>query len=81
MADPERAPSVRRLFKAYGTGAYTQQKILVYVGIIEVPEFGIRDQRGEFDPLISEEVFYKAQVVRSGRMDALRASRDLDVNR
>jgi site-specific DNA recombinase len=28
----------------------------LYVGIIDVPEFGVRDQRGDFDPLISEEI-------------------------
>lgn len=33
----------------------------LYIGVIDVPEFGVRDQRGDFDPLISEEVFYKAQ--------------------
>jgi hypothetical protein len=27
----------------------------VYIGIIDVPEFGVREQRGDFEPWISEE--------------------------
>ena len=30
----------------------------LYIGIVDVPDFGIRDQRGDFDPLIREEIFY-----------------------
>ena len=40
----------------------------LYIGIIDIPDFGIRDQRGDFDPLISEEIFYKAQAVLSGKV-------------
>jgi hypothetical protein len=40
----------------------------LYVGIIDVPEFGVRDQRGDFEPLIGEEIFYKAQAVLSGKV-------------
>ena len=29
----------------------------LYIGIIDVPDFGVRDQRGDFDPLISEETY------------------------
>ena len=43
----------------------------LYVGIIDVPEFGVRDQRGDFEPLISEEIFYKAQAVLSGQAPAI----------
>jgi Recombinase len=78
MPDPERAPIVRRLFKQYATGMYTNQEVLqkatqwgltnrrgqppssqaigmllrnrLYVGMIDVPDSGIRDQRGDFDP-------------------------------
>lgn len=32
----------------------------LYVGIIDVPEFGVRDQRGDFDRLISGEMLAKA---------------------
>jgi len=40
----------------------------LYIGIIDVPEFGVRDQRGDFDPLISKSIFYKAQAVLSGKV-------------
>jgi hypothetical protein len=40
----------------------------LYIGVLDVPEFGIRDQRGDFEPLISEEVFYKTQAVLSGKV-------------
>lgn len=40
----------------------------LYIGIIDVPECGVRDQRGDFEPLISEAIFYKAQAVLSGRV-------------
>ena len=40
----------------------------LYVGIIDVPEFGVRDQRGDFEPLTSQEVFYKAQAVLLGKV-------------
>ena len=47
----------------------------LYVGVIDVPDFGVRDQRGDFDRLISEEIFYKAQgrsvEQGAGRRDAL----------
>jgi len=33
----------------------------MYIGIIDVPDFGIRDQRGDFDPLIREETFDEAE--------------------
>ena len=39
----------------------------LYVGIVDVPEFGVREKRGDFEPLISEEMFYSAQAVLSGR--------------
>ena len=42
-----------------------------YIGIIDVPDFGVRDQRGDFDPLISEEIFYKAQAVLSGKVPVI----------
>ena len=40
----------------------------LYVGVIDVPDFGVRDKRGDFEPLISDEVFYKAQAVLAGRV-------------
>lgn len=36
-------------------------------GTIDVPECGVRGKRGDFDPLISDELFYRAQAVPSGR--------------
>jgi site-specific DNA recombinase len=35
----------------------------LYIGIIDVPEFGVREQRGDFGPFISEEVFRKSLTV------------------
>jgi hypothetical protein len=31
--------------------------------LIDVADFGIRDQRGDFEPLIAEHAFYQTQVV------------------
>jgi site-specific DNA recombinase len=38
----------------------------VYIGHIESPEFGV-STRGDFEPLISEQTFYRAQAVSEGR--------------
>jgi hypothetical protein len=35
---------------------------------VDVPEYGVRGKRGDFQPLISEELFYRAQAVLSGRL-------------
>jgi hypothetical protein len=40
----------------------------LYAGIVDVPEYGVRAKRGDFEPLISEELFYRVQSVLSGRM-------------
>jgi Recombinase zinc beta ribbon domain/Recombinase len=39
----------------------------IYAGIINVPEYGVRGKRGDFEPLISEDLFYQVQAVLSGR--------------
>jgi len=39
----------------------------LYAGIVNVPEYGVRGKRGDFEPLTSEELFYRAQAVLSGR--------------
>lgn len=39
----------------------------LYAGVIDVARFGARGTRGDFDPLISEETFYRVQAVLSGR--------------
>ena len=33
----------------------------LYAGIVDVSEYGVRARRGDFEPLISEELFYRAQ--------------------
>ena len=40
----------------------------LYAGIVDVPEYGVRGKRGDFEPLISEDLFYQVQVVLSGRI-------------
>jgi hypothetical protein len=50
----------------------------LYAGIVDVPEYGVRGKRGDLEPLISEELFYRVQAVLSGRMpQELAASADL----
>ena len=39
----------------------------LYAGIIDVAEYGVRDRRGDFEPLVARELFYRAQAVLSGR--------------
>ena len=38
----------------------------LYAGIVDVPEYGVRAKRGDFEPLISEELFYRVQSVLVG---------------
>ena len=40
----------------------------LYAGIVDVPEYGVRNKRGDFEPLISEDLFQRAQAVLSGRI-------------
>ena len=40
----------------------------LYAGIVDVPEYGVRARHGDFEPLISEELFYRVQGVLSGRV-------------
>ena len=42
----------------------------LYAGIVDVPEYGVRGKRGDFEPLISEELFYRAQAILSGRVSS-----------
>ena len=95
MADPERAPLVRRAFEQYATGRFTKEQLLkqvrtwgltnrrgrpltsqaigvllrnqLYAGIVDVTEYGVRGKRGDFEPLISEDLFFRVQAVLSGR--------------
>jgi hypothetical protein len=89
MADPDRAPLVRRAFEEYATGRFTKEQLLkqamawgstnrrgrpltsqaigmllrnrLYAGIVDVPEYGVRGKRGDFEPLISEALLYRVQ--------------------
>jgi len=40
----------------------------LYAGIVDVPEYGVRAKRGDFEPLISEGMFYQVQAVLSRRV-------------
>jgi hypothetical protein len=40
----------------------------LYAGIVDVPEYSVRNKRGDFEPLITEDLFYQAQAVLSGRV-------------
>ena len=40
----------------------------LYIGIVDVPDYGVRWKRGDFEPLITEEVFYRVQAVLAGRI-------------
>jgi DNA invertase Pin-like site-specific DNA recombinase len=40
----------------------------LYAGIVDVPEYGVRDLRGDFEPLVDEATFFRVQAVLSGRV-------------
>ena len=40
----------------------------LYAGIVDVTEYGVHGKRGDFEPLISEDLFYRVQAVLSGRL-------------
>jgi hypothetical protein len=40
----------------------------LYAGIVDVTEYGVHGKRGDFEPLISEDLFYRVQAVLSGRV-------------
>jgi hypothetical protein len=37
-------------------------------GIVDVTEYGVRGKRGDFEPLISEDLFHRVQAILSGRL-------------
>ena len=39
----------------------------IYAGIVDVPEYGVRAKRGDFEPLVPEDLFYCVQAILSGR--------------
>ena len=43
----------------------------LYAGIVDVAEYGVRGRRGDFEPLVSEDTFYRVQAVLSGRTPSL----------
>ncbi len=40
----------------------------LYVGIVEAPGYGVVGKRGDFDPLIPDDVFYRVQAILAGRV-------------
>ncbi len=40
----------------------------LYIGVIDVPGFGVIGKRGDFDPLIQDSVFYRVQAILAGRV-------------
>lgn len=40
----------------------------LYIGIIDVPDYGVVGRRGDFDPLVDEALFYRVQGILSGRI-------------
>ncbi|MQA31551.1 MAG: hypothetical protein GEU82_17235 [Luteitalea sp.] len=43
----------------------------LYAGIVDVPEYGVRGRRGDFGPLIPEDLFYRVQAVLSGHAPSI----------
>jgi len=37
----------------------------LYVGIVDAPGYGVIGKRGDFDPLIPDDVFYRVQASRA----------------
>ena len=54
----------------------------LYAGFVEVPEYGVRGKRGDFEALIAEDLFHRVQAVLSGRFPSTtpkrRAGRNFD---
>ena len=51
-----------------GSRRATARRNRLYAGIVDVPEYGVRAKRGDFEPLISEDLFYRSQAVLAGRV-------------
>jgi hypothetical protein len=43
----------------------------LYIGIIDVPEYGVHSKRGDFEPLIDEKLFYRVQGILQKRTRSL----------
>ena len=50
----------------------------LYAGIVDVPEYGVRAKRGDFEELISEELFYRVQAILSNHVPST-APRQRDI--
>lgn len=43
----------------------------LYIGIIDVPEYGVRSQRGDFEALIDQKLFYRVQAILQKRIRSI----------
>ena len=50
---------------AYATGDWRATAEPVVAGVVDVSEYGVRGKRSDFEPLISEELFYRVQAILS----------------
>lgn len=64
--DRRDAPAHRRPLTSRAIGMLLRNQL--YAGIADLPEDGVRAKRGDFEPLISEDLFYRGQAVLSGRL-------------
>jgi hypothetical protein len=55
-----------RLLTSQAIGVLLRNQL--YAGIVNVPEYGVRGKRGDFEPLVSEDLFYQVQAVLLGRI-------------
>jgi hypothetical protein len=40
----------------------------LYAGVVDAPEYGVRGKCGDFEPPISEHLFYRVQAMLSSRL-------------
>jgi site-specific DNA recombinase len=55
-----------RPFTSQAIGVLLRNQL--YAGIVDVTEYGVRGKRGDFEPLLSEELFFRVQGVLSGHL-------------
>jgi site-specific DNA recombinase len=48
-------------------GAILANKL--YIGVVNAPGYGVVGRRGDFDPLIPDDVFYRVQAILTGRVE------------
>ena len=66
-----RGVTTRRGLRLSSQAFATMLENPLYIGIIDVPDYGVRWKRGDFEPLISEEIFYRVQAVLAGRIQSM----------